>query len=881
MPHADGVDDFKRLLFAGENAVGTPPPDRPEAQGLPPAGYVTDIDRFDAGFFGFRANEAAALDPQHRLLMELTWHGLEDAGYADRKRRPASTGIFVGLSSSDYEERFRGHAHRGFTPQAITGNARSIAAGRLAHWLDTTGPALTLDTACSSSLVAVHVACLALRSGTCDMTIAAGVNALLEGDLSDGYEAAGMLSPDHACMTFDAGANGYVRGEGGGVVILKRLSDAQRDGDDIRAVIRGGAINHDGHASALTAPNGSAQIAVIRAALDNAGLAPADVQVVECHGTGTPLGDPIEVQALGEAYGPTRDSDLLLGAVKTNIGHLEAAAGLAGLIKMVLALQAGQLPPTLHQNSLNPRIAWNTLPVRVIDKQTDWPACATRRGGVSSFGFSGTNAHVIVEAAPDVEAETAPSQALTVLPLSAPDRDGVTRLAASLVREMEARPDLDTAEVVAALAIGRETFDERAAVAGADRDGVIAELTTVAEGSEPLVGARGAVKTEPIRIAFLFTGQGSQWSGMGHDLYQNDPAFKAIVDQCAELLAPHLPHPLVELMFDSDHEEHLLDTAIAQPTLFVLEYALAKRLEAWGIVPDIMIGHSLGELVAACLAGVMTLEEALTLTAERGRLMGSLPRDGAMAAVFAPVETVEPLLADHADRVDIAAINGPEDVVISGETASVDAICDALEAQDIGCQRLRVSHAFHSGLMAPVLEAFQQAVAGVHLSAPRIPVVSNVTATADAPFTDPAYWSRHIREPVRFSDGMAAVIEHGATVLVEVGATSALIGMAQRSLAGEDDRLTFVPTLRRNRPAAQGLGAALARLFVAGAPIDWPTACGRHAPRGVAGISVRERTALVCAPGSRRRRSRVPICRRVDTACWRDQDIIRKGRHAR
>ncbi len=293
LPHADGIDDFRRLLFAGENAVGSPPASRPEAENLPPAGYIADIDRFDAGFFGFRANEAAAMDPQQRMLMELTWHGLEDAGYADRNWRPAHTGLFVGISTSDYEERFRGDGHRGFTPAAITGNARSIAAGRLAHWLDTTGPALALDTACSSSLVAVHIACLSLRSGACDMAIAAGVNALLEGDLSDGFEAAGMLSVDHACKTFDTGANGYVRGEGGGVVVLKRLSDAERDGDLIRAVIKGGAINHDGRASALTAPNGPAQVAVIRAALENAGLGPGDVQAVECHGTGTPLGDPI------------------------------------------------------------------------------------------------------------------------------------------------------------------------------------------------------------------------------------------------------------------------------------------------------------------------------------------------------------------------------------------------------------------------------------------------------------------------------------------------------------------------------------------------------------------------------------------------------------
>ena len=869
LPHADSVDGFKRLLFAGENAVGQPPSGRPEADNLPQAGYITDIDRFDAGFFGFRANEAAAMDPQQRMLLELTWHGLEDAGYADRQRRPASTGIFIGISTSDYEERFRGDDYRGFTPAAITGNARSIAAGRLAHWLDTTGPAVALDTACSSSLVAVHIACLSLRSGACDMAIAAGVNALLEGDLSDGFEAAGMLSVDHACKTFDAGANGYVRGEGGGVVVLKRLSDAERDGDQIRAVIRGGAINHDGRASALTAPNGSAQVAVVRAALENAGLAPGDVQVVECHGTGTALGDPIEVQALGEAYGPTRESDLLIGAVKTNIGHLEAAAGIAGLIKLAIALEAGRLPATIHQTSPNPRIAWDALPVRVIDEPMEWPTCDVQRAGVSSFGFSGTNAHIILEAAPNVETSPSADQPLTLLPLSAPDQDGISRLATSLAGAMEAEPDVRAGEIAASLAIGREMFAERAGVGGADRGALINGLKEIADGGGSAAGARGTAGTQSPTIAFLFTGQGSQWSGMGRDLYDNDPDFKAIVDACASVLEPHLPHPLVELMFDEAHDDLLLDTAIAQPTLFVLEYALAKRLEAWGIVPDIMIGHSLGELVAACLAGVIERDDALRLTAERGRLMGSLPGGGAMAAVFAPVTTVEPLLADHKGRVDIAAINGPEDIVISGDADAVDAICDALEARDVGSQRLRVSHAFHSALMEPVLDAFQETVAGVSLSKPRLPVVSNVTATTDAPFTDPAYWARHIREPVRFADGVSAMVDHGATVLVEIGATSALIGMAQRSLADNDTAITFVPTLRRNKPASQGLGAALARLFVAGAPIDWPALNGEARRATLPGYPFAGRAALDTAPGPSRCRNRTAGRSRVTRTGYR------------
>ncbi|MQT12557.1 type I polyketide synthase [Segnochrobactrum spirostomi] len=818
---AASVEDFAALLFSGTGAVRPAPGDRPERDGLCPAGYVDGIDRFDAGFFGLRSDEADAMDPQHRLALMLAWHALEDAGYADAARRPRETGIFLGLGTNDYETRF--HVGEALPPSAILGNARSIAAGRISHWLDVTGPALAIDTACSSSLVAVHLACRSLRAGECDLTLAGGLNLILDPDLTEGLAAAGMLSPSHACHTFDAAADGYVRGEGGGLVVLKRLSDARRDGDRIRAVVRGSAINHDGHASALTAPNRSAQIAVVTAALADARLAPSDVQVVECHGTGTPLGDPIEVQALAESYGPGRTAPLLLGAVKTNIGHLEAAAGIAGLIKNVLALEAGRLPATVRHGKPNPRIAWDRLPVKVVDREMPWPAAAVRRAAVSSFGFSGTNAHVVLEAAPEVQAEAVSARPLPfILPLAAPDREGLKRLAGAVAAALgaEGGPSLDA--VAAALTIGRGRFRERAAIVAADRATAIVALTAIAEGGEPALGATGTAPAEPGKIAFLFSGQGSQWAGMAADLYQRDAAFRAIVDRGAAHLGDTLAAPLTDLLFDPEGQERQTETANAQPALFVLEYALAERLSAWGVRPDIVAGHSLGEWVAACVAGVLAFEDALDLVVARGRLMGAQPHDGAMLAVFAPAEAVERHIAAHAPAVGIAAFNAPDEIVVSGSTDAVAALSADLEAAGIGHQRLRTSHAFHSHLMEPALAPFEAAVREVPLAAPRLPLVSNVTGTTDAPFTDPAYWARQIRAPVRFTEGMAAIAAQGAAVVVEVGPAATLLALAQRTPAFAAETTRFVPLMRRNRAAAETLALALCRLYCAGLDIIWP-----------------------------------------------------------
>ncbi|WP_018964164.1 type I polyketide synthase [Ancylobacter sp. FA202] len=806
---------YGALLFEGRDAVRPAPADRPEREGLPPGGYIDGVERFDPGFFGLRPIEAEAMDPQHRLALMLAFQALEDAGYADARLRPRATGVFLGLGANEYEARFQ--ATDTLSPAAILGNAGSIAAGRISHWLDVTGPALVIDTACSSSLVAVHAACRALRSDECDLALAGGVNLTLDADVTAALAAAGMLGPGHACRTFDAGADGYVRGEGGGLVVLKRLSDALRDGDAIRGIIRGSAINHDGHSSALTAPNGAAQRAVIASALADAGLSAADVQVVECHGTGTPLGDPIEVQALAAAYGERRAAPLLLGSAKTNIGHLEAAAGIAGLIKMVLALEAGRLPGTLHQAQPNPRIAWDELPVRVVDRAMDWPACDTRRASVSSFGFSGTNAHLILEQAPPVEPATLDTPLPVVLAFSAPDEEGLRRMAAALADHLVVDPQASLAGIAAALNSGRGRFSHRAALLARSYEEALAGLRAVAEGEAPTVGATGLALVGRPKVAFLFSGQGSQWPGMAAELYEVDPAFRARIDTAGARLGLDL----AARMFDPASGP-LTETAEVQPALFVLEVALAERLKAFGVTPDIVAGHSLGEWSAACVAGLLPFEAALDLVAARGALMGALPQGGEMAAVFATPERLAPLLEPYGARLDIAALNAPEEVVVAGESEAIASLLAALDAQGIRSQRIATSHAFHSHLMDDVVAPFEAKVREASLAAPRLPVVSNVTGDLSADLTDPAYWGRQIRQPVRFGAGLDTMAGEGVQVVVEIGPAATLVGFAQRAPGFEGRDARFIPTLRRNRAAGETLALALCRLFAAGIDVQWP-----------------------------------------------------------
>lgn len=838
---ASTPEAFSRLLREGKDAVVARPPvarpnwsDFEDAEGaFPPAGYLQDDPAaFDPVFFGIAPREAATIDPQQRLVLECAWEALEHAAINPRGLEGSRTGVFMGAASTDWIQlQLRGdpgpevlHSH------FAAGVGHSMISGRVSYVLGLQGPSVSIDTACSSSLVAVHTACQALRAGECDLALAGGVNLILGPDFTLAFRQSRMLAEDGRCRTFDAAANGFARGEGCGIVVLRRLSDALQAGDRILAVVRGSAVNQDGPSSGLTAPNGPAQEAVIRAALEAADVEPASVGYVEAHGTGTILGDPIEVQALGAAYGPGRDPGrpLRIGSVKTNLGHLEAAAGIAGFIKVVLALQERTIPAHLHFRTPNPHIPWERLPVVVASETLPFEEeGGPRRAGLSSFGFSGTNVHMILEEAPQPAAEPeppkAPDRSVYVLPLSAGSREGLRR-SAEAIAELLADPEITLADVCHTAGVGRAPLPERLSVVartrGEARDALLAWTN---EGAGAGV-AEGRAAPEPASVAFLYTGQGSQRPGMGHELYKTEPVFREVLDRAAAVLDVELGRPFLPLLFGESADAAVLQTtAVAQPALVALELALSALWRSWGVRPDRVLGHSVGEYAAAVDAGVMGFEDGLRLIAARGRLMQALPPGGAMVALFTGPERVTPLVEASGGAVAIAAINAADSTVISGDEAAVLALAEKLAADGVQYRRLAVSHAFHSQRMEPMLDAFREVVAGIRFSAPRIPLISNVTG---APLTaaeaaDPEYWCRHIRQPVRFADGVHALLRAGAGVLLECGPDGTLTGMASRTLSPEEAHC--IPSLRAGRGEQQALAEALARLHAAGAEVDWAT----------------------------------------------------------
>ncbi|QRR36013.1 SDR family NAD(P)-dependent oxidoreductase [Hydrogenophaga sp. YM1] len=833
------ADSFWRLMRDGVDAIGPLPADRwdtealydpdPEAPGriaTRAGGFLGAIDGFDAGFFGIAPREAQGMDPQQRLLLEVSWEALEHAGQAPDRLEGTRTGVYMGMCSSDYAYLQLMSGDRSLLDAHFTsGIAHSIGSGRLSYLLGLQGPSLTLDTACSSSLVAVHLACQALRAGDCRMALAGGVNLILSPDLYIALSHARMLAPDGRCKTFDASADGFARGEGCGVVVLKRLSDAQADGDRVLAVIRGSAVNQDGPSSGLTAPNGPAQEAVIREALARAGLRPHEVGLIEAHGTGTQLGDPLEVQALGAVFGAGREQPLWLGSVKTNLGHLEAAAGVTGLIKLVLSLRQRQIPPHLHFKTPNPHIPWDDFALRVPTALTPWePINGRRIAGVSSFGFSGTNAHVLVEEAPEAPAAVnSPAGRQWPFVLSAKNDAALAALAARCAEAFAGRPDEQLADLCFSAAVGRAAFALRAVVLARSVAELVEGLRALAEGREaPNLRTARVHRRDPARIAFLFTGQGAQYLGMGRALYEREPVFRRALDECAAGLQGAIERPLLELLFDPEAPaKRLDDTGFTQPALFAIEYSLAQLWISWGIRPDAVMGHSVGELVAACVAGVMPLDAALRLIARRGGLMQSLPAGGRMAAVSAPEAEVAEALAPRAARVAIAAVNGPRQTVIAGAAADVDALCEGFAARGHRCQVLPVSHAFHSPLVEPVLDAFEQAASSVPFAAPRLRLVSNLTGGwADpAEVTQPRYWRRHVREAVRFADGLRTLASVSPDVCIEVGPHPTLLPFVEATLGAGAP--TLVPTLRKGRDDLDQLAESLGGLFLAGAPLDW------------------------------------------------------------
>ncbi|MFH0997754.1 MAG: SDR family NAD(P)-dependent oxidoreductase [Pseudomonadota bacterium] len=847
----ENPDDYWQLLANGTDAITEIPDDRwdidryfdpdPEKPGKiisRHGGFIRDVDRFDAHFFNISPREAKAMDPQQRLLLTLTWEALEHAGMNPAALAGTRTGVFVGLFSHDYETlQIKGNdreAGRSFDDTYFaTGNSAAVAAGRLAYCFGFEGPALAIDTACSSSLVAVHLACRSLRSGETDIALAAGVNLLLSPELSMAFSRAGMISRTGRCNTFDVSADGYIRSEGCGVVVLKLLSRAVADGDPVLAVLRGSAINQDGASNGLTAPNGLSQEAVIRTALADAGIAPHEVSYIEAHGTGTPLGDPVEVSSLANVYGQGRSGDnpLFLGSVKANIGHTEAAAGIAGLIKVILAMLHRRIPMQPHFRELNPLIALETIPATIPVAGIDWKtgASASRLlAGVSSFGFSGTNAHVVVEEAPDAvrERTNAPERPLHILTLSAKTEYSLGRLAeryASFLGASVAKERL--ADICYTANAGRAHFSRRIGiVAGSLAE--IREKLRSREGSGDTEGVfRGSFASRP-KVAFLFTGQGSQFAGMGRELYDTQPTFRSALDQCDELLKALLDRPLVEVIYPGEKSARgLVDqTAYTQPALFALEYALCALWKSWGVEPGAVLGHSVGEYVAACVAGVFSLDDGLKLIAERGRLMQALPQSGAMAAVFAEETLVTDAIGSFENEISVAAVNGPRLTVISGLADSLRKVTRVLASQGMKVAMLNVSHAFHSPLMEPILEPFGKIARGIHYSPPCIDLISNLTGEAIGDeITSPDYWVNHIRGTVRFAAGIEALYRKGYRLFVEIGPHPVLAGMAKTCLAekSSDKPCIWLPSLRRGRPDWEQMLGSLGELYAKGVKIDW------------------------------------------------------------
>ena len=853
---------FWRLMHDGVDAIGRVPAERwdieayydanPEVPGkiaTREGGFLEAVDRFDPTFFGIAPREADGMDPQQRLLLEVIWEALEHAGQAPDRLEHSPTGVYVGATSSDYTYlQLKSQDAALLDAHFTSGIAHSIFSGRISYLLGLQGPSLTVDTACSSSLVAVHLACQALRAGECRMALAGGVNLILAPDVFIALSHSRMLAPDGRCKTFDAAADGFARGEGCGVIVLKKLSDARADGDRVLAVIRGSAVNQDGPSSGLTAPNGPAQEAVIRAALARAGVAAREVGFIEAHGTGTQLGDPLEVHALGAVFGPDRGSaaPLWIGSAKTNVGHLEGAAGIAGLIKVVLALQHRTIPAHLHFRTPSPHIDWAQFPLRVPTAAVPWEAIDGRRiAGVSSFGFSGTNAHVVLEEAPAHLAAAAAAEGPVTIAaagraqlftLSAKDAAARAQLAARYVQALAHYSDTDLADLCHTTNLGRARLGERATVMAHSVGELAAGLAALAQGRSA-VGLRTATValSDPPRIAFLFTGQGAQYPGMARALYEAAPAFRSALDECARLLVPYLERPLLEVMFaDANAGSALHETAYTQPALFALEYALTQLWRSWGILPNMVMGHSVGELVAACVAGVFELEDALRLIARRGQLMQSLPAGGAMAAIGASEASVSQVIAPHAAQVSIAAVNGPAQTVISGAAEVVAAVCAQLTAAGVRCTALTVSHAFHSPLVEPILERFEREVAATKLSAPGLRLISNLTgAVAQAEeIVSPGYWRRHVREAVRFGAGLESLRELRPDVIVEIGPHPTLLAFAG-AVFGEGGPQR-IASLRKGAADWEQMLDAAALLYLSGASLDWRAvgaATAHQAPR--------------------------------------------------
>jgi acyl transferase domain-containing protein len=851
----NGTEEFWRLLRDRVDAITEVPSHRwdvdayydpnltsYETMNTRWGGFLEEVDKFDYSFFGFSSAEAAAIDPQQRLLLEVTWEALENAGLAPDKVAGSQTGVFVSLVSGDYYKCMNTPASRGGT-----GIMNSMAANRLSYFFNLRGPSVVMDTACSSSLVAVHMACQSLRTGESNLALVGGVNVILSPEMTITFSQAGMTSGSGRCKSFDAAADGYVRSEGCGTVVLKRLSDAQADGDRILALVRGSAVNHNGRGMSLTSPNGSAQQAVIRQALNNAGVSADQIDYFEANGNGTLFGDAIEVNSLVAVLSKGRSSSqpCAIGSVKTNIGNLEAAGGIAALIKTVLCLQNGEIPPHPHLQQINPQLALESTPF-IIPTINQPSAIKPRFASVNSFGYGGTNAHIVLEAAsPEsrvLQELSEVERPLHILTLSAKSDKALKELASRYESHLANHATELLPDVCFTANTGRTHFDHRLAIV-AGSDTLRQQLSAFVAGKETAEWVSGQVhSTGRPKIAFLFTGQGSQYVGMGRQLYDTQPTFREALNQCDELLRPYLQQPLLSVLYPDTlgasrayneiTKPALLDeTAYAQPALFALEYALAKLWQSWGIKPDAVMGHSVGEYAAACVAGVFSLEDGLRLVAEPGRLMQGQPRKGKMAVVFAPEAVVAEAIAPYQD-VSIAAFNGPKQTVISGNEQAVQAILEKLESEFIITDVLNIPDAIHSHLMDSILDSFEQTASQVQFSTPRLSFISHKTGQMMLPqeVPDASYWCSQIRNPVRFYQGIQTLAEAGYEIFLEIGPQKTLMEMGRRCLPTRTG--TWLSSLlKQEEDEWRSLLSCVQALYVASVEVDW-AGFDRDYPRG-------------------------------------------------
>ncbi|MEU5540462.1 type I polyketide synthase, partial [Streptomyces sp. NPDC020362] len=867
---ADSPEEFWELLAAGGDAVGAFPADRgwdleniydpdPEKSGksiTQSGGFMRDASGFDAGFFGISPREALAMDPQQRLMLEVSWEALERAGIDAGALRGSRTGVFVGGFTSNYaiSLAMSEEGTAGFEGHMMTGNLPSVISGRVSYAMGLEGPAVTVDTACSSSLVALHLACQAIRSGECSMALAGGVTVLVNpGNFMEFSRQQGLAS-DGRCRAFSADASGTGWAEGAGMIVVERLSEARRQGHRVLAVIRGSAANQDGASNGLTAPNGPSQQRVIRAALENSQLSAADVDVVEAHGTGTTLGDPIEAQALLATYGQERPEGrpLWLGSVKSNIGHTQAASGVAGVIKMVLAMQHQQLPQTLHVGEPTPHVDWSAGEVELLSEPMPWPAGErARRAGVSSFGGSGTNVHVILEEAPDEDAEAGEEEQGSAAPedgaeqavgvsvaavvsgagawlVSARSAEGLTAQAGRLREWVVARPELEPPEVAWSLATTRGAFEYRAVVVGGDRGELVAGLESLADGVPSGAVVSGVVRDDA-RTVFVFPGQGSQWLGMGRELARVSEVFGARLAECEKALAPHVEWSLSDVLAGVEGAPALEAADVVQPVLWAVMVSLAAVWEAAGVIPDAVVGHSQGEIAAATVAGMLSLEDGARVVALRSRSLRVLAGAGGMMSVSQSAAVVEERLPRWGERVSLAAVNGPASVVVSGEPGALEELRAELEAEGVRARMVAVDYASHSAQVDRLEEEIVSVLAGVAPRQGRVPMVSAMTGEVlTGEELDAAYWYGSLRASVRFDRAVRILAEQGHQVFVEVSPHPVLLGAMNDTLAevAQDAGPGALPaavcgTLRRDDGGTQRLVTSLAEAFVHGAAVEW------------------------------------------------------------